>query len=188
MTRQHFLNLHVLFLVSQLFIPRFFFLVGFWLQCYHFQSHFLCFHAYFLSCSLLLSIHAITLFYLHFSTLCLSFPIGSGSFLFNRAPVAEETNLKSYLPRFSIQPLLLCFIIAYILNSFSHFHRFPSFLNKETSQLEFCASRRLPLSPLSTLQVSFLFSGQSSQTFQHEVNFTGTCAFHVSEATDKFEN
>ena len=27
------------------------------------------------SCSLLLSIHAITLFYLHFSTLCLSFPI-----------------------------------------------------------------------------------------------------------------
>ena len=47
---------------------------------------------------------------------------------------------------------------------------------------------RVPLSPLSTLQVSFLCSGQSSQTFQHEVNFTGTCAFHVSEATDKFEN
>ena len=109
-------------------------------------------------------------------------------FPFNRAPVAEDTNLKSYLPRFSIQPLLLCFIKAYILNSFSHFHRFPCFLNKETSQLEFCASRRLPLSPLSTLQVSFLCSGQSSQTFQHEVNFTGTCAFHVSEATDKFEN
>ena len=109
-------------------------------------------------------------------------------FPFNRAPVVEETNLKSYLPRFSIQPLLLCFIKAYILNSFSHFHRFPSFLNKETSQLEFCASKRLPLSPLSTLQVSFLCSGQSSQTFQHEVNFTGTCAFHVSEATDKFEN
>ena len=33
------------------------------------------------SCSLLLSIHAITLFYLHFSTLCLSLPVGSGSFL-----------------------------------------------------------------------------------------------------------
>ena len=80
------------------------------------------------SCSLLLSIHAITLFYLHFSTL-LFIPNRQWFFPLNRAPVAEETNLKSYPLQFSIQPLLLCFTFS------THFLTFTDYLLPEQANL-----------------------------------------------------
>ena len=155
--------------LSFLFLASFF-SSAFGCKAFIFQSHFLCGFYFQLFTTSIYSRDNPFLFSL-FNTL-LVIPNRQWFFPLNRAPVAEETNLKSYLLRFSIQPLLLCFTFC-SLHSQLIFSLSPisCFLNKQTSQLEFCASRWLPLSPLSTLQVSFLFSGQSSQTFQHEVNF-----------------
>ena len=113
--------------LSFLFLASFF-SSAFGCKAFIFQSHFLCgFYFQLFTTSIYSRDNPYFIFTL-FNTV-LVIPKRQWFFPFNRAPVAEETNLKSYLLRFSIQPLLLCFTFS------THFLTFTDYLLPEQANL-----------------------------------------------------
>ena len=114
--------------LSFLFLASFF-SSAFGCKAFIFQSHFLCGFYFQLFTTSIYSRDKPLFYIFTFQHSACHSQYWQWFFPFNRAPVAEETNLKSYLLRFSIQPLLLCFTFS------THFLTFTDFLLPEQANL-----------------------------------------------------